>query len=65
MPMHYDYVVLVSYDYWWFWGLYGIGQLTSDLVMALVLFIDKDILGLVKLKRALFNHNELQVMAKK
>jgi len=33
--------------------------------MALVLFINKDILGLVKLKRALFNRNELQAMAKK
>ena len=63
--MHYDSIVLGNIEYWWFWGLYGIGQLTSDLVMALVLFINKDILGLVKLKRALFNRNELQAMAKK
>ncbi|ATC83129.1 hypothetical protein PAGA_a2914 [Pseudoalteromonas agarivorans DSM 14585] len=65
MAMHYDYVVLVSYDYWWLWGVYGVGQFSSDLIMAIVLIINKDILGLVKLKRALFNRNELQVMAKK
>jgi len=65
MAMHYDYVVLVSYDYWWLWGVYGVGQFSSDLIMAIVLIINKDILGLVKLKRALFNRNELQAMAKK
>ncbi|MEL0633436.1 hypothetical protein V6237_11695 [Pseudoalteromonas carrageenovora] len=63
--MHYDSIVVGNIEYWWFWGLYGIGQLTSDLVMALVLFVNKDILGLVKLKRALFNRNELQAMTKK
>jgi hypothetical protein len=65
MAMHYDYVVLVSYDYWWLWGVYGVGQFSSDLIMALVLIINKDILGLVKLKRALFNRGESQAMVRK
>ncbi|WP_338367273.1 hypothetical protein [uncultured Pseudoalteromonas sp.] len=46
-------------------GGYGVGQFSSDLAMALVLIINKDILGLVKLKRALFNRNQLHAMAKK
>ncbi|MCW1719218.1 hypothetical protein OIZ54_10750 [Pseudoalteromonas sp. A3] len=63
--MHYDSIVVGNIDYWWLWGVYGVGQFSSDLIMAIVLIINKDILGLVKLKRALFNRNELQVMAKK
>ncbi|KTF12903.1 hypothetical protein Q4540_14445 [Pseudoalteromonas carrageenovora] len=51
--MHYDSIVLGNMEFWWFWGLYGIGQLTSDLVMAVVLFINKDILGLIKVKNFL------------
>ncbi|ASM49171.1 hypothetical protein PESP_a0998 [Pseudoalteromonas espejiana DSM 9414] len=51
--MHYDSIVLGNMEFWWFWGLYGIGQLTSDLVMAVVLFINKDILGLLKVKHYL------------
>ncbi|WP_235591999.1 MULTISPECIES: hypothetical protein [Pseudoalteromonas] len=60
MAMHYDYVVLVSYDYWWLWGVYGVGQFSSDLIMAIVLIINKDILGLVKIKNFLLSSRLLQ-----
>ena len=55
LVMHYDYAVLANYDYWWGWGLYAIGQVSSDIIMALVLIINKDILGLVKLKNVVLN----------
>lgn len=60
MAMHYDYIVLVSYDYWWLWGVYGVGLFSSDLLMAIVLIINKDILGLVKIKKFLFSGQLLQ-----
>ncbi|MDO6836462.1 hypothetical protein Q4596_12575 [Pseudoalteromonas carrageenovora] len=47
--MHYDSIILGNIEYWWFWAFYSIGQVISDLVMAIVLF----------------NRNELQAMAKK
>jgi len=47
-------------EFRWFWGLYGIGQLISDLVMALVLFTNKDILGLVITRRFLFSSQLLK-----
>ena len=65
MAMYYDYSVLVSYNYWWLWGAYGVGQFSSDLIMVIVLIINKDILGLVRLKQILFSHNQLQTTAKK
>ena len=52
--MHYDSIVLGNLDYWWFWALYVIGQIISDLTMLLALLINKDFLGLVALKRYLF-----------
>ena len=62
LVMHYDYAVLANYDYWWGWGLYAIGQVSSDTIMALVLIINKDILGLVKLKNAVLNRKTQAVM---
>ncbi|WP_166110408.1 hypothetical protein [Pseudoalteromonas sp. Z9A5] len=53
--MHYDSIVLGNLDYWWFWALYAIGQIISDLTMLLILLINKDFLGLVALKRHLLN----------
>jgi len=38
-----------------FGGGYAIGQVSSDIIMALVLIINKDILGLVKLKNVVLN----------
>ncbi|TMO71569.1 hypothetical protein CWC17_16290 [Pseudoalteromonas sp. S3785] len=65
LGMHYDIVIQGTLYYWWFWAVYIFGMYFSDFTMALVLIINKDILGLVKLKRALFNRNELHAMAKK
>jgi len=65
LGMHYDIVIQGTLYYWWFWAVYIFGMYFSDFTMAIVLIINKDILGLVKLKRALFNRNELQAMAKK
>ncbi len=56
--MHYDSIVLGNLDYWWFWALYVIGQIISDLTMLLVLLINKDFLGLVALKRYLLNRRK-------
>ncbi|KPZ58636.1 hypothetical protein AN391_01623 [Pseudoalteromonas sp. P1-13-1a] len=65
LGMHYDIVIQGTLYYWWFWTVYTFGMYFSDFTMALVLIINKDILGLIKLKRALFNRNELHAMAKK
>ncbi|KPZ58898.1 hypothetical protein AN389_02852 [Pseudoalteromonas sp. P1-7a] len=65
LGMHYDIVIQGTLYYWWFWTVYTFGMYFSDFTMALVLIINKDILGLIKLKRALFNRGELHAMAKK
>tara|TARA_B110000211_G_scaffold222906_1_gene272103 strand:- start:553 stop:1071 length:519 start_codon:yes stop_codon:yes gene_type:complete len=51
--MHYDSIILGNLDYWWFWAVYVIGQITSDLIMVLVLATNKDLLGLIRLKHYL------------
>ncbi|ADT67751.1 MULTISPECIES: hypothetical protein [Pseudoalteromonas] len=54
LGMHYDVQVKGNIDYWWFWAAYGFGVILFDLIMALALFINKDFLGLVRLKNVLF-----------
>ena len=46
LGMHYDTVIIGNIDYWWFWAVYVIGTISIDLLMALVLIINKDLLGL-------------------
>lgn len=46
LGMHYDVVILKNEDYWWFWAVYAIGTISIDLLMALALIVNKDILGL-------------------
>ena len=55
MAMHIDIIVNLNYEFWWLWMLYGFSTLIVDFIMALVLIINKDILGLVKLKKTLLN----------
>lgn len=65
LGMHYDTVIRGTLDYWWFWNVYVFGIYFTDFFMALALIINKDILGLVRLKQILFSHNQLQTTAKK
>ncbi|MGO2180889.1 MAG: hypothetical protein ACTH36_00935 [Pseudoalteromonas nigrifaciens] len=58
--MYYDLYVLENIDEWWLWSVYSIGVNVIDLLMIAVLFINKDFLGLIKLKRFIFNRNVLQ-----
>jgi len=51
--MHYDIVIQGTLYYWWFWTVYIFGMYFSDFTMALVLIINKDILGLLRLRRYL------------
>ena len=55
MAMHIDIIVNLNYEFWWLWMLYGFSTLIVDFIMALVLIINKDILGLLKLKKTLLN----------
>jgi len=60
IAIYYDLYVLNNIDEWWFWSVYSIGVNVIDLLMIAVLFINKDFLGLIKLKRFIFNRNVLQ-----
>lgn len=40
---------------WWLWSLYSMGVNIVDLLMIIVIFINKDFLGLVRLKKAFFS----------
>ncbi len=55
MAMHIDSIINPNCGYWWLWMVYGISTLIVDFIMALVLIINKDILGLVKLKNVVLN----------
>ena len=55
MAMHIDIIVSSNYEFWWLWMLYGFSTLIVDFIMALVIIINKDILGLVKLKNVVLN----------
>ena len=41
-------------DPWWLWSLYSMGVNIIDLLMIIAIFINKDFLGLMKLKGRLF-----------
>ena len=41
-------------DPWWLWSLYSMGVNVVDLLMIITIFINKDFLGLMKLKGRLF-----------
>ncbi|MGB5789992.1 MAG: hypothetical protein WBH48_10700 [Pseudoalteromonas nigrifaciens] len=60
IAIYYDLYVLDNIDEWWLWSVYSIGVNVIDLLMIAVLFINKDFLGLIKLKRFIFNRNVLQ-----
>jgi len=55
MAMHIDSIINPNCGYWWLWMVYGISTLIVDFIMASVLVINKDILGLVKLKNVVLN----------
>ena len=50
IAIYYDLYVLNNIDEWWLWSVYSIGVNVIDLLMITVLFINKDFLGLIKLK---------------
>lgn len=49
--MYLDTNILYNYTYWWFWRFYSSAVMLSDLCMIAVLIINRDFLGLIKLKR--------------
>lgn len=49
--MYLDTNILYNYIYWWFWRFYSSAVMFSDLCMIAVLIINRDFLGLIKLKR--------------
>lgn len=49
--MYLDTNILYNYTYWWFWRFYSSAVMFSDLCMIAVLIINRDFLGLIKLKR--------------
>ena len=62
MAMHIDSIVNPNCGYWWLWMVYGISTLIVDFIMAVVLIINKDILGLVKLENSVLNRKTPAVM---
>jgi len=62
MAMYIDIIVNLNYEFWWLWMLYGFSTLIVDFIMAVVLIINKDILGLVKLKNVMLNRKTQAVM---
>ena len=56
MAMHIDTIIQLYGGYWWLWAVYGLVVPLVDLTMAVVLIVNKDILGLVKLKNTVLNH---------
>lgn len=60
LVMYYDLYILENIDEWWLWSVYSIGVNVIDLLMIAVLFINKDFLGLIELKRFIFNRSVLQ-----
>ena len=55
LAMHIDNGINQNYKFWWLWGGYCLLMPFDELIMALVLIINKDILGLVKLKNVVLN----------
>ena len=60
IAIYYDLYVLNNIDEWWLWSVYSIGVNVIDLLMIAVLFINRDFLGLIELKRFIFNRSVLQ-----
>jgi len=58
MALHIELIVKLYDGYWWLWGVYGLMVPLVDLIMAVVLIINKDILGLVKLKNSVLNRKK-------
>ena len=52
--MHLDVLVFSNSSPWWFWSFYSLGINLMDFMMIAILFINKDFLGLMKLKGRLF-----------
>ncbi|WP_372760354.1 hypothetical protein [Pseudoalteromonas sp.] len=52
--MHYDIFITENYQPWWFWSVYSFGVNVIDLMMICALVINRDFLGLMKLKGFLF-----------
>ena len=55
MAMHIDTIVNPTHEFWWLWMLYSFSAPIVDFIMAAVLIINKDVLGLVKLKSTVLN----------
>ncbi|WP_244151766.1 hypothetical protein [Pseudoalteromonas agarivorans] len=53
LAMHYDIEVRGTLYYWWFWNVYVFGMYFTDLLMPVVLVVNKDILGLARLSNYL------------
>ena len=53
LAMYYDIEVRGTLYYWWFWNVYVFGMYFTDFLMPTVLVVNKDILGLVKVKNYL------------
>lgn len=54
--MHYDIYISNNTSYWWLWNAYAIGVNAADFIMVAIFFINKDFLGLYKLKGWLRNN---------
>ncbi|GAA71599.1 hypothetical protein P20439_1675 [Pseudoalteromonas sp. BSi20439] len=52
--MHLDVSVFNNTTPWWFWSLYSMSINLMDFIMIAIFFINKDFLGLVRLKSVLF-----------
>lgn len=53
--MHLDVSVFNNTSPWWFWSLYSMTINLMDFTMIAIFFINKDFLGLIRLKRKLLN----------
>ncbi|WP_024611895.1 MULTISPECIES: hypothetical protein [unclassified Pseudoalteromonas] len=53
ISMYFDNTIYDNWDFWWLWMLYGFLMPIIDIVMALVLIINKDLLKLVWLIKKL------------
>jgi len=51
--MHVDNEIYKNREYWWFWEVYMYTVNSIDIIMIVALIVDRDILGLHKLKNAI------------
>jgi hypothetical protein len=52
--IYYDLYIVWNTEEWWFWSVYSLGVNVIDLMMICALVINRDFLGLIKLKDFLF-----------